>query len=195
MADRYLKEINKHIKELRDIGLAHGTLYNFKNKEFALCDLMDEYMLQLYSIFDYDGLPNNFTKRDIERLLLNFGFCAFIKENDQIWPVVGGLCGVEKSPLYQPTQITVANPALKISKTYTDGEDCIIVRGDSMMNGVIDILRKYCTLLVESNLSMSMWSSFGSRITSAISAPDQKTRESAEKFIEAIVKGDFSVIV
>lgn len=194
MADRYLKEINKHIRDLKDIGLCHNAIYDFKNKGKALNDLIDEFMLELYSIFDYEGLPDNFDKRDIERYLLNYGFCAIIKENDQLWPVVGGLCGVEKSPVYQPTEITVANPALNISKKYTIGEDCALIRNDALMNGVLDILRRYCTLMVESNLSLDLWSKFGSRLTTAFSAADQKTRESAEAFIKAIIEGDVSVV-
>lgn len=193
-SNNYFREINRHLKELRSLGLAGNPLYDFHNKEACLQDLIDEKLLQLLSMFDYEGLPENFNKHNLELYLLTFGFCAIIEHNGELWPMFGGLTGVPKSPVYQPTQITIANPALNISGTYTDGVDCVIIRNDTFYNGVMDILRRYCTLLVEGNLSLLMWSNFGSRLTAAISSDDENTRQSAQDFIDNIIAGKYTTI-
>lgn len=169
------------------------SLYDFKNKEMAVTFLMKENLVKLYSIFEYENLPENISKRNIETYLLR-GHCEFIEEKGELWPMMGGLCGVDKSPVYDFTQVTIANPALNISKTYTDGEDCVIVRNDPLYMGVYEILRRYCSIMAEGNLSLYMWASFGSRLTAAISAQDDDTRKSANQFIADIIRGEYSTI-
>lgn len=193
-SNNYMREINKHLKEMHNLGFTGNPLYDFHNKENCLQDLIDEKLLQLLSMFDYEGLPQNFNKHNIELYLLTFGFCAIIEHQGELWPMFGGLTGVPKSPVYQPTQITIANPALNISGTYTDGVDCVIIRNDTFYNGVMDILSRYCTLLVEGNLSLLMWSNFGSRLTAAISSDDENTRQSAQDFIDNIIAGKYTTI-
>lgn len=168
-------------------------LYDFKNKEKSVKFLMKENLIKLYSIFDYENLPENITKRNIETYLMR-GHCEFIEEKGQLWPMMGGLCGVDKSPVYDFTQATIANPALQISKTYTDGVDCIIVRNDPLYMGVYEILRRYCSIMAEGNLSLYMWASFGSRLTALIAAQDEATRASANQFIENIIRGEYSTV-
>lgn len=168
-------------------------LYDFKNKEQSVKFLMKENLVKLYSIFDYENLPENITKRNIETYLMR-GHCEFIEEKGQLWPMMGGLCGVDKSPVYDFTQATIANPALQISKTYTDGVDCVIVRNDPLYMGVYEILRRYCSIMAEGNLSLYMWASFGSRLTALIAAQDEATRASANQFIENIIRGEYSTV-
>lgn len=169
------------------------SLYDFKNKQMSVTFLMKENLVKLYSIFEYENLPENISKRNIETYLLR-GHCEFIEEKGQLWPMMGGLCGVEKSPVYDFTQATIANPALNISKTYTDMEDCVIVRNDPLYMGVYEILRRYCSIMAEGNLSLYMWASFGSRLTAAISAQDDATRKSAQSFIDDIIRGEYKTI-
>ncbi len=168
-------------------------LYDFKNKEQSVKFLMKENLVKLYSIFEYENLPENITKRNIETYLMR-GHCEFIEEKGQLWPMMGGLCGVEKSPVYDFTQATIANPALQISKTYTDGVDCVIVRNDPLYMGCYEILRRYCSIMAEGNLSLYMWASFGSRLTALIAAQDEATRASANQFIENIIRGEYSTV-
>lgn len=194
MADIYTREINRHIKELRKLGLCGDSLYDFKNKELCLNHLVEENLIKLFSIVDIENLPENFTKNNILLYLFTFGFCGMIKHEDKYWPMFGGLCGVEKSPLYEPTQLTIANPALNISNVYTNDVDCVIIKCDAFYNGIIDILRRYCTLLVEGNLSLLMYSNLGSRLTAAISSDDEDTRASAQDFIDNIIKGEYTTI-
>ena len=193
-SNNYMREINRHLKEMHNLGFTGNPLYDFHNKELCLQDLIDEKLLQILSMFDYEGLPQNFNKHNIELYLLTFGFCAIIEHNGELWPMFGGLTGVPKSPVYQPTQITIANPALNISGTYTDGVDAVIIRNDTFYNGVMEILRRYCTLLVEGNLSLLMWSNFGSRLTAAISSDDENTRKSEQDFIDNIIAGKYTTI-
>lgn len=169
------------------------SLYDFKNKEQAVTYLMKENLVKLYSIFEYENLPENISKRNIETYLLR-GHCEFIEEKGELWPMMGGLCGVEKSPVYDFTQSTIANPALNISKTYTDGVDCVIVRNDPLYMGVYEILRRYCSIMTEGNLSLYIYASFWSRLHAAISARDDDTRKSANQFISDIIRGEYSTI-
>lgn len=171
-------------------GLA---LYDFKNKEQAVIFLMKEMIIKLFGLFKYENLPDNIKWYHIENYLLR-GHCEFIEHEGELWPMMGGLCGVEKSPVYDFTQATIANPALNISKTFTHGEDCVIVRNDPLFCGVYEILRRYCSIQAEANLSLYLWASYGSRLTSLISAQDDDTRKSADNFIEDIIRGEYKTV-
>lgn len=169
-------------------------LYDFKNKDFCLQQLTLDFLNRMSNAFVYNNLPDTLPSHILERYLLERGHCAIIEHEGNLYPMFGGLCGREKSPVYEPTQITIANPALKISKVYTDNVDCVIIRNDFYYKGLLEILRRYLSIQVEGNLSLYNFTSFGSRIQSLISASDDKTVKSAQKYLEDTIRGQVGVI-
>lgn len=151
------------------------------------------YMLnRLQSMFRWNGLPDSIPQRSLELYLMIGGHCAIAEWDGVLYAFQGGLGG-EPDPYYMPTIYTVANPALKMSKNYRIGEDCIVIPNDSMYAGLIPLSSRYATLLAENDLSIKL-ATVNSRIVSLIGAGDDRTQKSAEKYLSDIESGKQGVI-
>lgn len=122
------------------------------------------------------------------------GFVCIAKDtsNDKLYAFFGGLGG-EPDAYYQPTECIVSNPYLNLNESYKIGEDCIIIRNDPFMHGMIPLFNKYASQLAENELSLNM-ASINTRIQQAISASDDRAKESAEVFLKKLVEGDIAVL-
>lgn len=172
--------------------LFENRLFDFADKEQALI-VYTKYMLnRCLSMFEYDGLPDTIPKRMLELYLITNGNTAIYKYEGKLYAFVGGLGG-EPDEYYRPTIYTFANAYLRISKNLKIDEDCILIKNDSLMIGLLPMIRKYCTALVENDLSMFI-ASINSRMASLISASDDRTKQAAEKYIKDIYSGKLGVI-
>ena len=168
---------------------ARNLIYS---KDIALNDFIDNMLIKCNQMFVYKNLPDTVPKRVLERFLLENGFCIFTKENDKFIVLTGGLCG-ELNEYYEYTKCIVANPYLKINKEYTINDDCVLIRNDSKMKGLIPLLEKYGVLCGDCELSINMLTN-NLRTQFFISASDDKTRQNADLFIKKLVDGELSVI-
>lgn len=166
--------------------------YDVRDKEKNIHDCVTYMLNRLQSMFVYDGLPETLPKRMLETYLMVNGHAVIIEHNNEIYTCFGGWGG-EPNEYYIPTQYIVANPYLNLFKTYDIGSNCVLAHNDSMYIGLMPLLRKYATLLVENNLSMYLYD-INTRIMALIEAMDDKTKASADKFITDIEKGERSVI-
>lgn len=166
--------------------------YNYKNKTANIKQMNRQMLSKTLSMFEWSGLPDTIPRRELERLLQTHGH-AFITEVDgKHYAFAGGLGG--ESDVYgNPTQITVANPALKLNKTFSLAADGVFIRNDDLEMGLLWYFEKQNTLLAENEINMVVWG-FNSRAQKLISAPDDKTQASAELYLKKIVDGDLSVI-
>ena len=172
--------------------LFENRLFDFADKEQALI-VYSKYMLnRCLSMFDYDGLPDTIPKRMLELYLMTNGNAAIYKHEGKLYAFVVGLGGVPDE-YYRPTVYTIANPYLNLSKNLKIDEECIVIRNDSLMMGLYPLVKKYCTALLENDLSMFI-TSINSRIASLISASDDRTKQAAEKYIKDIYAGKLGVI-
>ena len=168
---------------------ARNLIYS---KDIALNDFIDNMLIKCNQMFVYKNLPDGITKRVIERYLLENGYCIFTKENDKFYVFTGGLGG-ELNEYYEYTKCIVANPYLKLNKEYTINDDCVLMRNDSKMKGLIPLLEKYGVLCGDCELSINMLTN-NLRTQFFISANDDKTRQNADLFIKKLVDGELSVI-
>ena len=166
--------------------------YDFRNKEECVNTYIRYMLNRLQSMFKWDGLPDTIPERSLELYLMIGGHACFAKWDNTLYVFQGGLGG-EPDAYYMPTIYTVANPALKMSKMLRIGEDCVVVPNDSMYIGLIPLCSRYATALVENDLSINI-ASINSRIISMISAGDDRTKVSAEKFLSDITDGKQGVI-
>lgn len=169
-----------------------NKLYNFIDKDKALDNYVRYMLNRTQKIFKWEGLPETIPQRDLEMLLQNNGFAIFAEFEGNIYAFNGGLGG-EPDVYYEPTKAIVANPALKMNKEYTIDEDCVVMRNDSLMVGLLPLLCRYCSQLVETDISINL-ASFNSRIISLISANDDKTKASARQYISDIIAGKPGII-
>ena len=181
----------------------HKGLHPFDNKEKVTYMHMD-YMLNLTSaMFEYDGLPDTIPVRMLELYLQCNGFvCIYnVTESDMrgatdyppgLYAFYGGL-GQEPDPYYRPTHCVIANPALNLNVNPEIGKDCVIILNNTLGRGLIDINRYYGSALAENELSMKMLS-VTMRSMSVITASDDRTCASAEKYLKALEAGQLGAI-
>ena len=168
---------------------ARNTIYN---KDIALENFIDNMLIKCRAMFKWRGLPITIPERILEQFLTENGNCVFTKIDTEYYVFTGGLGG-ELNEYYEPTLYTVANPYLKISKAYNIDENCVLMRNDSKMRGLLPILSKYAVLVNDCEMSLNMLSVV-LRAQYIISANDNRTVEGANTFIKKLASGDFSAI-
>ena len=170
----------------------NGKLYDFNDKERAVRNYVVYMLNRTQKIFEYKGLPDTIPKRMLEFLLQINGFACFAKHEGEVYAFWGGLGG-EPDAYYRPTICTVSNPALMLSKTFKIDEDCVIMRNDSFLYGLIPMFRRYATAMVENDISFKL-AAVNTRIEALLSAPDDATKSAAEKYLQDIEAGKLGVI-
>ena len=168
--------------------------YDYKDKTRNINQLNKYMLAKTLSMFEYQGLPETIPQRELERLLQTNGYAFITKAPDgELYAFSGSLGGTERDPYGQPTQITIANVALNFNKTLDLNKDGVLFRNDDLRIGVMPVFEKCNTLLVENDVNMVMWG-FNSRIQKLITAPDDKSKESADLYMKKIIDGDLSII-
>lgn len=168
--------------------------YDYKAKTLNINQLNKYMLAKTLSMFEYQGLPDSIPQRELERLLQTNGYAFITKAPDgKLYAFAGSLGGTERDPYGQPTQITITNVALNFNKTLDLNKDGVLLRNDDLRIGVMPVFEKCNTLLVENDVNMVMWG-FNSRIQKLITAPDDKSKESADLYMKKIIDGDLSII-
>lgn len=151
------------------------------------------YMLnRTQSMFKYDGLPDTIPQRILELYLQINGHICFHEYKDNLYIYTGGLGG-EPDVYYQPTLYTVSNPAQGWSKNLVIDKDCVVMRNDSLMLGMLPLYNRYAYHLTENELSLLV-SDINSRVIGLISAGDDRTLASARQYLAEIEAGKLGVI-
>lgn len=166
--------------------------YDFADKERCIREYMIYMLDRTQRMFEYKGLPDTIPKRMLEFLLQINGFACFTKVKGELYAFYGGLGG-EPDVYYRPTICNVSSPALDWSATLKIGTDCIIVRNDSFMRGLVPLYQRYATAMVENDLSFKL-ATINTRIQSLISAPDDTTKGAGEKYLQDVADGKLGVI-
>lgn len=169
-----------------------NPVYDFTDKKVLVQDLMDYTYIRTQKMFKYDGLPDTIPQIMLERLLQTSGFACIAEHNGNIYAFYGGL-GSIPNEYYQPTQCIVNNPYLKFNKTLTIGTDCVIIKNDFMRKGLYPLISRYATLQAENAISLRI-ASINKRITSLLSAADERTRASAEQYLKNMEEGKIGIV-
>lgn len=183
-------------------------LYNFSSKSDAVDNAIGYMLSRTQSMFRYDNLPDTIPARILELYLQINGNACFteitqeqINASDRarerglepgVYVFCGGMGG-ELDQYYMPTIYTVANPYLNFSANLKIDKDCIVVPSDSLYMGLLPLFSKYATLLTENELSIYD-AIINLRIESIISANDDTTKKSAEKYLDDLINGKIGII-
>lgn len=166
--------------------------YAYKDK-CANVKQLNQYMLaKTVTMFEYSGLPDSLPGDVLEKMLQQSGYAFITKVEGEIYAFTGGMGG-ELDVYNRPTQIVVANPALKFNKTLDLVKDGVLIRNDDFCIGLIPMFDKAHTMMVENDINMMVYG-YNTRTQKLISASDDKTRESAELFLKRAVDGDIAVV-
>lgn len=166
--------------------------YDFADKEHNVRNLVKYMLSRTQSMFKWEGLPETIPERSIELYLQCNGNTAIAEYNGDLYAFTGGLGG-EPDPYYMPTVYVVSNPALKFSKDYVIGEDSIVIPNDSLYQGLLSLMSRYATALVEAELSI--WIAIiNSRLVDVFEAYDDRTKVGFDKMLQDVIDGKLSVV-
>lgn len=185
--------------------------YNWFDGKYNKNEMLDSYvryfLARLQCMFKYEGLPDTIPAKWFEHYLLCNGNCIIARVNDDLYALTGGM-GNDATPYYIPAGYIVANPWLKteggtLSKQYwtetidINGErheqDAVLIFNDTYSQGVLPLLNRYCSQLVENDLSLNI-ADILARATINISAADDKTKASAELYLKRLRDGQLGVM-
>ena len=166
------------------------------------------YLARLQSMFKYDGLPETIPAKWLENILLTKGNAAIIKVNDKLVAVRAGVGG-SPNAYYVPAEVIVNNPYLpnEVNHSYihddnllfirdgltTTDTDCVLILNDTYSQGLIPMLVKYCSQLVENDISMYL-ADIQARAILNISAADDSVRASGELYLKRLREGKLGVM-
>lgn len=166
--------------------------YNYQDKTKNINTYVFNYLNKTNSMFRYHNLPESIPADMLESFLQRNGYVCIAKHENTLYAFVGGLGG-ELDVYYRPTICTVANPALNLSKDFVIDKDCIIMKNDTNLQGLLPIILRYSSMLVENDISMVL-ATYNTRIQKIVSASDDGTIASAKEYLSQIVSGKQGII-
>lgn len=158
------------------------------------------YMLnRLMKMFKYKNLPETIPQYMLEYYLMINGSCAIVEHEGKPYAFIGTFGG-EPDPYYRPTLYVIANPALKIHKSFdlfkVDGsmsDDLCFMRNDALWMGLNPLMSRYATLLAENVITLRV-ADIMLRVVALLTAPDDKTKIAAEQYLKNLTDGKLGVI-
>lgn len=163
-----------------------------RDKDTSVTEFIANALAKTQSMFEYEGLPESIPQKELERLLQTTGNVFVTKVDGVLYALTGGKGG-EPDVYGRATLYTVANQALKLSKTYDMQKDGVLIENDSNGESLLPLIGRYAVLYTDGLISLNT-ASVLTRITMLISASDDKTRQSADEFLRKIQDGEFSII-
>ena len=167
--------------------------YNFRNKEKCVTSYVEYMLARTRRMFKYTGLPDTIPDVVLERYLQRNGECIIAEHNGQLYAFCGGLGGVYNE-YYFPTKYIVANPYLNFSKEYTIGTDCVLIRNDTEMQGLLPMCSKYASLLVENDLTMRI-ADINRRVPAIAKVHSDNQKQGFDLLMKRVEDGDLNMSI
>lgn len=167
--------------------------YNFRNKEKCVTSYVEYMLARTRRMFKYTGLPDTIPDIFLERYLQRNGECIIAEHNGQLYAFCGGLGGVYNE-YYFPTKYIVANPYLNFSKEYIIGTDCVLMRNDTEMQGLLPMCSKYASLLVENDLTMRI-ADINRRIPAIAKVHSDNQKQGFDLLMKRVEDGDLNMSI
>lgn len=167
--------------------------YNFRNKDKCVTSYVEYMLARTRRMFKYTGLPDTIPDVFLERYLQRNGECIIAEHNGQLYAFCGGLGGVYNE-YYFPTKYIVANPYLNFSKEYTIGTDCVLIRNDTEMQGLLPMCSKYASLLVENDLTMRI-ADINRRIPAIAKVHSDNQKQGFDLLMKRVEDGDLNMSI
>lgn len=186
-----MSDITRYTNFISHLIPSYG-IYDFKSKEENITDIVNYFLDRTQEIFEYKNLPTTIPKDMLEMLIQGNGYAIIAKVKNDLYAFRGGFAG-DPDAYYRPTEINITNPYLDFFETLKIDKDCVLIKNDSMLQGLIPLLQKYATLLAENELSFKC-AIINMRIKELISAPDDRSKKSAEQYLENIENGENGII-
>ena len=170
-----------------------AQLYQITNKQQNLYDYLRSILNRTLSMFEYDNLPDTLKGSILEDQMQENGYTVIFKYQNNLYSTVAGLSGREKSPYNEPTTAIINIPALNFNQTLVINKECVLIKNDDLMVGLLPTILKHGTLAIENEITMLL-ADYNARIQTLISAGTDQTIQDAKNYINQIIDGNLSVI-
>lgn len=170
-----------------------AQLYQITNKKQSLYDYTLGILNRTLSMFQYQGLPDSLPQSVLEKQLQISGYSVIFKVGQDLFCTAAGLSGQEKNPYNEPTTAIINVPALNFNRTLTINKDCVLIKNDDLMVGLMPTICKHGTQTIENEITMLL-ADYNARIQTLISAGTDQTIQDAQNYINQIIDGNLSVI-
>ena len=167
-------------------------LEDFSDKLGGVHHYIRYWLNRTQRIFRYEGLPDTIPARNLELILQCKGSAVIAEVEGSLYAFRASLGG-KQDVYYQPTLAIVANPAIGKSREFVVDKECVLIRNDSCMTGLLPLFRRYASMLTENECTMRM-ANINTRVQFLLTAPDDRTRKSAEDFLKKLEDGTLGVI-
>lgn len=180
-------------------SIAPFTWNDFENKDRIQMSYNKYFLDRLLSMFKYDGLPESLPQKYLEMYLLTNGKAGIVRDDQGDLRAIFGEFGGQPNVYFVPELFYYANPYLDKKIAWNDnqsfrvGEEVAVILNDSMQAGMMGLINRYSSLMVE-NLLTARIEIINLRRMADITAPDDKTKKSAEKYLKDIEAGKLGVM-
>lgn len=176
-----------------------------KDKDTSIRNYIYYMLNRTQAMFSYNGLPDTIPENMLELMLQSRGLVAIAKHEDKLYAFNGGYGGYPDA-YYRPTKFIVANPYLKFNKSldvfyktnfdddFNPDTSCVVIQNDQMLEGMLPLFGKYATLLTENDITLRI-ADINLRLTTLISAGDDKVKNTALEYLRQIENGNLGVLV
>lgn len=166
-------------------------MYKYNDKKTNVNQANNYILAKTLSMFDYEGLPDTIPEQELERILQEKGLAFIYEYKGELYAFSGTLTG-DVDMYNRPTKINISIPKDHTVKT-VDLDKGVLICNDDYRLGLQPLIEKYNTLIVENEISIMMYN-LNNRIHKIISASDDITRDSANKYLSEIVNGNLAII-
>lgn len=165
-------------------------LYDFKDKDKALFNLISDMFKITLDMFDWENLPSTIPERELEMLLQMRGSCIVADHKGSLYALGGNLSG-DCDAYYIPKYYIVANPWLKLNKTFERDVDCVFGVNDKMWTGLVPLMERYASQSLETDLSIWM-ATIAERLHALLRCANDSEKVSFETIMNRLIKGEFA---
>ena len=161
-------------------------------------------------MFQYKGLPDTIPAEILELYLQVNGNCCITEVGDNLFALPGELGG-PPDPYYRPVLYIAAIPGLRdgdhsfsksmkvvnhldpFSPVHYNGE-CVLIRNDTMMQGLLYLFARYATQLTENDISIRS-AQINARAHVNITAETDSEALSARAYLKALEDGKLEIVM
>ena len=177
----FINRYNAHIKPSTVHSQENATAWYFRR-----------YLIQkIISVYEFDGVPENWDKNYFLYTLFMLGFCAVVRTN--IYGVICQQCGLQGYNIYyQPTEAVISNPLLTGIVTPRIGVECELIKMQPDYGSCWDIVSYYADLLALATESLAV-NITNSKLAYVFACSSKNVAESFKKMFDSINDGDPAV--
>lgn len=165
-------------------------LYDFKDKKKALFTLISQMYKITLNMFKWEGLPSTIPTRELEKLLQMRGSCIIAQHEGNLY-ALGGNLGGDCDAYYIPRFYIVANPWLKLNKTFERDIDCVFGVNDSMWTGLEGIMELYGTMSLETDISINI-ANIMERLHALLRCANDSEKVAFEALLKRLADGELA---